>query len=75
MRYAKAIIAAVVAGLGSVTAAIQDGAFTGPEILTAAAALVIAGGATLGVPNGGFLDLSKLDAGQRAQLNRFLNLD
>lgn len=71
MRYWKAILGALVAGLGALAAGLPDG-LTGPEILTAVvAALVAAGGVGL-VPNAGFLDLSKLPDGVRAQIERTL---
>jgi hypothetical protein len=49
--YAKAIIAALIAGLGSVAAALDDGHLSGQEIVTAVLVLVVAFGGVYGVPN------------------------
>ena len=72
-RFAKALVAAALAGLGTLSTALPDG-LTGGEITLTLSALVIAFLSTWGVPNSGFLDLSKLDPAQRAELDRFLNL-
>lgn len=73
MRYWKAILGALVAGLGALAASLPDG-LTGPEILTAVvAALVAAGGVGL-VPNAGFLDLSRLPAGVRRDVEQLVKL-
>lgn len=74
MRYAKALLAAVIAAAGAVTVGVQDGVLSTADIWLAVGALVVAGGGAWGVPNGGFLDLSKLTAAQRLELGRFLNL-
>lgn len=74
MRYAKALLAAVIAAAGAIAAGLQDGALSVGDVWLAAGALVVAAGGAWGVPNAGFLDLSKLTAEQRAELGRFLNL-
>lgn len=73
MRYWKAILGGLVAGLGSVAAGLPDG-LTQAEIITAiVAALVAAGGVGL-VPNAGFLDLSKLPAGVRRDVEQLVRI-
>jgi hypothetical protein len=72
-KYVKAIFAFFIAGLGVMSTGL-DGGLTGNEIITAIVSALLAGGTTYGVPNAGFLDLSKLTADQRAQINSFLNL-
>lgn len=73
MRALKAIMAAVVSGLGVLSTGL-DGGLTNGEIISTVATTVLAFGATWGVPNSGFLDLSSLTPAQRAELDRFLNL-
>jgi hypothetical protein len=73
MRFGKAIVAAALAGLAALSTALPDG-LTGGEVSWIIAAVVVAFGGTWGVPNSGFLDLSRLDPAQRAELDRFLNL-
>ncbi|MGW7281670.1 hypothetical protein ACWGIV_25905 [Streptomyces sp. NPDC054844] len=50
-RYWKAVTAAVVAGAGSLSVALEDGAVTAPEIVTAVFAVAAAAGFTWAVPN------------------------
>jgi len=49
--YAKAVVAAAVAGSGALTVALQDGVLTGPEKLNIALALVAALGVVAKVSN------------------------
>lgn len=73
-RYGKAIMAFLVGALGTAQGLdITDG-FPVSEVLTSLVTGLLAGGAAWGVPNAGFVDLSKLTTEQRAQLNEFLNL-
>lgn len=74
MRYAKALLAALGAAAAAIVSGLESPGFSTAEIVTTIAAFVITGGATLGVPNAGFLDLSALTPAQRAELDRFLNL-
>jgi hypothetical protein len=72
-RFRKALMAALTAGLAALSTALPDG-LTGGEITWILGALVVAFGTSWGVPISGFLDLSRLDPAQRAELDRFLNL-
>lgn len=47
-RYFKALAAAITAGLGSAMAAVESSGWTQGEIITVIAAVLIAGGTTLG---------------------------
>lgn len=51
MKYAKALVGALVAGLTAVGTGLADGTMSGQEWLTAAVAFLIALGAVAGVPN------------------------
>ena len=51
MAYAKAIVALLIAGLGSVVTALGDGTLSTQEIVVAVLAAVVALGAVWGVPN------------------------
>lgn len=73
-RYRKAILAALTGGLGQLLVALDSPGWTTAEVVGLIATTVIAGGATLGVSNKGFVDLSSLTPAQRAELGRFLNL-
>jgi hypothetical protein len=53
LTYAKAIIAALVAGLSSVAVALEDGHITAQEGVTAAIATLVALGAVAAIPNKG----------------------
>ncbi|MFF8537346.1 hypothetical protein ACF07B_36170 [Streptomyces sp. NPDC015532] len=50
-RYAKAIVAAVVAGSGTLAAALNDGTVTATEAFTVDLAVLGAPGITLALPN------------------------
>lgn len=49
--YAKAVIGALVAGLGALGVALEDGAINSQEYVTIAAAFLVALGAIFAVPN------------------------
>lgn len=49
--YAKAIIGALVAGLGALGVALEDGSVNSQEYVTIAAAFLVALGAIFAVPN------------------------
>lgn len=51
MRYAKAILGALVAGLGSLYQALDNGSVSAQEWVAVALATLAAGGVVLGVPN------------------------
>lgn len=51
LTYAKALIAAVVAGLGSIGTALGDGHITYPELLGAAGVVIAALAAVAATPN------------------------
>lgn len=73
-KYSKAILAFLLGVLGTAQGLdITDG-FPASEILTSLVTGLIAGGAAWGVPNKGYVDLSKLTPEQRDQVNQFLNL-
>lgn len=72
-KYGKAIFAFFIAGLGVLSTGLDNG-LTGQEAVTTLVTALLAAGGTWGIPNSGFLDLSKLTAEQRMQLNSFLNL-
>lgn len=73
-KYGKAIMAFLIGALGTAQGLdITDG-FPLSEVLTSLVTGLLAGGAAWGVPNAGFVDLSRLTPEQRDQVNRFLNL-
>jgi hypothetical protein len=49
--YAKAIVGALVAGLGALSTALEDNAVNGQEWVTVATAFLVAFGAVWSVPN------------------------
>lgn len=51
MKYAKAVVGALVAGLSALLPGLEDGALSGPEWVTAAVAALVALGAVWAVPN------------------------
>lgn len=51
MQYAKAILGALLAGLGATGTALTDGVITGAEWVVIGTAVVVAAGAVWGVPN------------------------
>lgn len=50
-RYAKAIIGTAIAGLGSASVALEDGAISGQEWITVAIVTLTAAAAVFGIPN------------------------
>lgn len=50
-KYAKAIVGTIIAGLGSVEVALNDGVITGVEWIQIASAIVAAAGLIWGVTN------------------------
>lgn len=60
MKTAKAIVAAVMAGLAALSTGLMDGRLTGTEAVAALLALVGAYGATWTVPNAGVVTLGVL---------------
>lgn len=59
-RYAKALVAALTAGAGSLAVGLANGALSVPEAILALAVALAAGLSTAGVSNAGFVDAKQV---------------
>lgn len=71
MKTAKALVAALMAGLTALSTGLTDGRLTGTELVVAVLALVGAYGATWTVPNAGVVSLGVLDREVRSVHARY----
>ena len=71
MKTAKAVVAAVMAGLTALSTGLTDGKLTTTEIVAAVVALLVSYGATWTVPNAGVVSLGVLDREVRSVHARY----
>jgi hypothetical protein len=71
MKTAKAVVAAMMAGLTALSTGLTDGKLTAQEAIVAAIALVTTYGATWTVPNAGVVSSAVLDREVRSMHSRY----